>query len=312
MSSFTVLFLPGSIYAHDRALLYPKVLRSRQMQDLVKIIRNLHSDQVPLENLPSPSGYFVRIVPRRLVLTDNDELNEKYAVLGAPSKPFIFLTTPESIFGKSLMEIYADIGYEAEDIIRNQRNEDMVAILFRYPDNIKLSWVEDGNLESDWPNRIYATTWANIFSLFPRLVQDKDTEPCQPSPYPSTRICLAKEKVEFVLNFPEGREECPTEGRYCVRKSGYRRLQALGGNNWKYRALLEDSLSVFEHFRGDGWTENELLERRDKPAPARLREVVAPNMKIAGLAEVAIIHLGRLTIEDGYSVSHEPPRKRRR
>ena len=105
----------------------------------------------------------------------------KMAVLAASTKPFVFLTTPESIFGRSLLEIYADIGYEAEDIIRFQRNEDMVAILFRYPDDITLSKVADGNLDTDWPNRIYATTWDNILSLFTRLAQDKGSELCKPT-----------------------------------------------------------------------------------------------------------------------------------
>ena len=298
-----VLFhVAGSVHAHERALLYPKS-PPVPVQDLVKIIRNVHSDQIPLENLPPAGDYFVRIAPRRYVLTDKNEIAAT-AVLAARTKPFVFLTTPESIFGKSLLEIYADIGYEAEDIIRNQRNEDMVAILFRYPKNIWVSKVKDGNLDGDWSNRIYPTTWDNILSLFTRLVQDEQSELCKPTNEPSTRICLPKENAEFVSSFS-------AEGKDRVKKAGYRRLQALGGTDWKYRTLLEDTLSVFEHFRGDGRTENELLEYRDKPVPPRLIEVVAPNMRINGLAEVAIIHLGKLTIEDGYSASHEL-RKRRR
>ena len=66
---------------------------------------------------------------------------------------------------------------------------------------------------------------------------------------------------------------------------------------------------MFEHFRGDSRTENELLEYRDKPVPPRLREVIAPNMKINGLPEVAIIHLGKLIIEDSYSTGAALPRK---
>ena len=288
-----LLHASGSIYAHERALLYSNT-RPGPIQDLIKIIRNLHSDQVPLENLPPASDYFVRIAPRDRVLSEKNELLGT-AVLAAPAKPFVFLTTPESIFGKSLLEIYADIGYEAEDIIRFQRNQDMVAILFRYPKNITLSKIEDGNLDSDWSNRIYTTTWDNILSLFTRLVQDKQSEMCNQKPDgPSQRICLTKQQVEFVLSFP-------ADGKSRVKTTEYRVLQGVGGSDWEYRKLLEDSLSVFEHFRGDGWTENELLEYRDKPAPRRLREVVAPNMKISGLPEVAIIHLGKLLIGDCYS-----------
>jgi len=225
-------------------------------------------------------------------LNDDNEIADK-AVLAAPNKPFVFLTTPESIFGKSLLEIYADIGYEAEDIIRSQRNEDMVAILFRYPDNITVSRVENGNLDGDWSNRIYTTTWDNILSLFTQLVQDKESELCNPTDGPSKRICLTKLKAESVLSFS-------AEGKDRIKKTEYRVLQGVGGPDWEYRKLLEDGLSVFEHFRGDGCTGNELLEHRDQRAPARLREVIAPNMKINGLPEVAIIHLGRLTIEERF------------
>jgi hypothetical protein len=264
------------------------------MQDLVKNIRNLDRDKIPADKLPPASGYFVRIAPRNRVLTADNKILET-AVLAAPSKPFVFLTTPEGVFGKSLLEIYEDIGYEAEGIIRDQRNEEMVAILFRYPNNITFSNVKDGNLDSDWSNRIYETTWDNMLSLFPQLVQDNQSDLCRHADVPSKRICLPKLDADFVLSFP-------AEGKLLVKTAKYRLLQGIGGSDWKYRKLLEDTLSVFEHFRGDGRTENELLELRDKPdTPHQLREVVGPNMKINRLQEVAVIDLGRLMIEACYS-----------
>ena len=299
-SLLLVFLLASSTSAHERALLYSN-RRSAAMRDFVKNIRNLHSDQIPLENLPPASVYFVRIAPRDRVLTkDNQLLNT--AVLAAPAKPFVFLTTPESVFGKSLLEIYSDIGYEAEDIIRYQRNQDMVAVLFRYPDNVSLSKVQDGNLDSDWSNRIYTTTWDNILSLFTRLVQDDQSELCKPTEGPSKRICQPNAQAEFVLSFP-------ADGKERVKAAGYRRLQALGGPDWDYRKLLEDTLSVFEHFRGDGLTENEMFEYRDKPVPPRLREVVGPNIRINLLPEVAVIHLGKLSIEDSYSTGAKVSRR---
>jgi hypothetical protein len=80
-------------------------------------------------------------------------------------------------------------------------------------------------------------------------------------------------------------------------------LHATGGPLWRYRKLLEDKLSLFEHFRGDGRTENELLDSRDAEAKGQLYEVVGPNMKLSDLPEVVIIHLGKLIIEDCYSTT---------
>ena len=269
------------------------------MRLLVQNISNLQHDQIPADKLPPASRYFVRIAPRNRVLTADNKILES-AVLAAPSKPFVFLTTPEGIFGKSLLEIYEDIGYEAESIIRDQPDQAMVAILFRYPDNITLSNVQNGNLDSDWSNRIYETTWDNMLSLFPQLVQDNQSGLCLKPENPATRICLPKPDADFVLSFP-------AEGKLQVKTARYRSLQGIGGSDWKYRRLLEDTLSVFEHFRGDGRTENELLELRDKPdTPAQLREVVGPNMKVNRLAEVAVIDLGSMTIEGTIQTKSAP------
>ena len=290
-----LLFAPGSLCAQERSVLYTNS-SSETMQDLVKKIRNPNSEKIPSDKLPPVTGYFIRIAPRNRVLTEDNKILET-AVLAAPSKPFVFLTTPEGIFGKSLLEIYEDIGYEAEGIIRDQPNQEMVAILFRYPNNITRSNVKDGNLDSDWSNRIYETTWDNMLSLFPQLVQDNQSDLCRQAEVPSKRICLPKLDADFVLSFPP-------EGKLLVKTARYRLLQGIGGSDWKYRKLLEDTLSVFEHFRGDGRTENELLELRDKPdTPAQLREVVGPNMKINRLPEVAVIDLGRLMIDVCYSGS---------
>ncbi|HVI72762.1 MAG TPA: hypothetical protein VM656_14910, partial [Pyrinomonadaceae bacterium] len=63
--------------------------------------------------------------------------------------------------------------------------------------------------------------------------------------------------------------------------------------------LLESKLSVFEHFRGNGETQNEVCDP-DAQQPGLL-ELIGPNMRIADLPEVAIIHLGKLMMEDCYS-----------
>lgn len=291
-SLMILLCLAGSICAQERSVPVSKI-SSAEMREYVNKIRNPRTEKVPVEQLPPPSGYFVRIAPRRRVLTPDKKIDAG-AVLAAPQKPFVFLTTPESIFGKTLLEIYEDIGYEAESIIRDP-GEDMVAVVFRYENDVTVSTVQDGNLENDWSTKIYETTWDNLMSLFPRLVQDQQSDSCQKPDVPSKRICLPKPDADFVLSFP-------AEGKLRVKTTKYRMLQGTGGSDWKYRKLLEDTLSVFEHFRGDGRTENELLEVRDKPdTPAGLREVVGPNIHINRLAEVAVIELGRLKIDVCYS-----------
>lgn len=277
----------GAVQAQDRALLYPKSL-SGPIQDLARIIRDPRSKKMPLDQLPPASRYFVRIAPRKAILTTDNEIKDG-AVLAAPAKPVVFLTTPESIFGRSLLEIYGDIGYEAEDIIRWSRNEDMVAILFRYSNDVSVSPLRDGNLTDDWSKSIYPTTWDNIFALFSRLVQN---EPCNKVDGPAKRICLPTMQAAFVLGFP-------AEGKLRLRNTTYPVLKATGGADWEYRKLLESKLSVFEHFRGNGQTQNEILDP-DAQQPGLL-ELIGPNIEIKKLAEVAIIHLGKLMIEDCYS-----------
>ena len=69
-----------------------------------------------------------------------------------------FLTIPDSIAGRSLLDIYQDIGYEAEYILppRSHNLEVMVAIVFRYADEVTLSDAEgDGQLPTDFDNHVY-------------------------------------------------------------------------------------------------------------------------------------------------------------
>lgn len=289
--SLLLVLFTGPLYAQEREVLFTNS-PSEQIQELAKSIRDPQKDEIAVGQLPTPDYYFVRIIPRRHVLTNENKIIEK-ATLAAPNKPFVFLTTPEGFIGKSLLEIYGDIGYEAEVVIREQRNEDMVAVLFRYPRSVTLSNVVNGNLERDWRSRIYPTTWDNVFSLFTRLVQDERRAACKETEIPSQHICLPPQDRAFVLRFP-------LAGKRQLKKKtkSYAVLQATGGSFWKYRKLLEDKLSIFEHFRGDGRTENEIINATPQP---RLLEVIGPNLKIDQLSELVIIHLGKLTIEDRYS-----------
>ena len=294
--SLLLVVVPGPVHAQQRTVLYEHS-PSAEMQKLRDKLRDPRTDKVKLEELPKPARYFVRITERRFVLTPNNQLLPT-AVLAGPARPFAFLTTPEGFFGKSLLEMYGDIGYEAEDMIRYQRNADMVVMLFRYPDNISLSTVTNGDLGRDWRHGIYATTWDNALSLFTRLVQDERSPACKQSELPAANICLSPSDRSFVLRF-----QSTARQQLKKKTKGYAVLHATGGPLWRYRKLLEDKLSLFEHFRGDGRTENELLDSRDAESKGQLYEVVGPNMKLSDLPEVVIIHLGKLIIDDCYSTT---------
>ena len=265
---FLVLFLGLSqASAQERDLLYFRSL-SGKLNDVVGAIRDPGSKKVPYEQLTVGTDYFVRIAPRKHLLTDQNNVQDG-AILG--TKPFVFVTTPESLHGRSLLEIYEDIGYEAEDIIRLQRNEDMVAVVFRYPDSITISDVRNG----------------------------RTVEPGKQGEFAPERLFFRSEAERaFILGYPE-------EGKCRIKKTRYAALCANGGSDWVYRKLLEAKLSIFEHFQGNGRTHNGVLDPDDLQSEAGLLEFVGPNRKIKDLPEVAVIHLGRLVIESRFGAG--PP-----
>ncbi|HEX8734349.1 MAG TPA: hypothetical protein VF721_03435 [Pyrinomonadaceae bacterium] len=282
--------------AEKRRLLYSSESVSPKLREIVKLIRNPKSDKINYDRLSHTTGFFVRLARRVKILTPKNKLldtcnqNKTDAFLGG--QPFVFLTRPESFYGRSLLEIYADIGYEAEDIIKWQLNEEMVAIVFRYPDNVSpAQGLTDGNLPREWDNKIYIPSWENMFSLFHRLSEnagiysDKNETSVE-------RIFFSSETEKaFVLNYP-------AEAKRRIKNLFYYEIKARGGDDWRYRKLLEEKLSAFEHFRGDGRTQNEILDREGKEP--RFPEFVGPNKKVRDLPEVAIIHLGKLIIKDTY------------
>ena len=291
-SFLLLIVLAGPLHAQQRQVLYSNS-PSPQMQALVNTLRDPHSAQVPLGQLRLPDRYFVRILERRFVLTEGNTLVDN-AVLGGPSRPFAFLTTPEGFVGKSLVEMYGDIGYEAEQMIAQQRDKEMVVVLFRYPDNVNVSAERNGTLGGDWRDRIYPTTWANMLALFTRLVQDNRSPACKNAVIPAQNICLSPGDRAFVLRFARA-------GKRQLEKKEYAALHAMGGPLWRYRKRLEDKLSMFEHFRGDGRTENEVEDFRNGQPGPRLYEVVGPNIRLDKLPELVVIDLGKMIIEDCFS-----------
>jgi hypothetical protein len=287
--SFLLLVLgSGSAVAQERELLYPTSV-SGKLQEITGKIRNLKSEITPCDQLTRKTDYFVRVAPRKYIFEEDGKLKDE-ARLG--SKPYVFVTTAESVFGLSLLDIYVGIGYEAEDIIRAQRDEEMVMIVFQYPKEIVTSDITNGLLPDDWDRKVYIPTWENIFSLFHRLAT---LEPGRRKELaPERTLVMSQAERDFVSGFS-------VEAKQRITKAAYAELKAAGGTDWKYRNLLEQKLSVFEHFRGNGRTQNEV--RDPEGMEAGLVEFVGPNWKVRELPEVAIIHLGKLIMKDTYGAA---------
>jgi hypothetical protein len=150
-----------------------------------------------------------------------------------------------------------------------------------------------------------------MFVLFERLAENATIDPQKRGEFTPERTFFRSgaEKM-FVLGFPERGKERIKKASKASPGPGYAELKAIGGADWVYRSLLESKLSVFEHFRGNGRTHNEVLDPEGLDPEAGLIEFVGPNRKIKDLPEVAIIHLGRLAIEDTFGVKAEPSPRR--
>jgi len=278
-----LLFTALAAAAQERELLYSKSATT-ELQEITATIRNPKSAVTPSAQLTRKSKYFVRIAPRKYVLMTDGKLQDG-ARLGG--KPFVFMTTPQSVYGLSLLDIYVGIGYEAEDILRWQRDEDMVMIVFRYPPEVAITDITNGRLPADWHTKVITPTWKNIFALFHLLATARPVA----QQFPERTLILKDHERDFVRSFSARRKQRIARTAYAVLKSE-------GGPDWKYRNLLEQKLSVFEHFRGNGQTQNEV--RDPDGIEQGLLEFVGPNWNLKDLPEVAIIHLGRLTMKDSY------------
>src|SRR5688572_392107 len=158
------LLTAGTGVAQQRELLYSKNV-SANLQEIITTLRDLKSAPKCQNELTRNTQYLVRLTPRRYVF-DGEKLRDS-AMLGG--NPFVFVTTPDSVAGLSLLDMYVNIGYEAEDIIRWQRDEDMVMIVFRYPTEIATVNIVNGLLPDAWNKSVYIPTWANMFALLHRL-----------------------------------------------------------------------------------------------------------------------------------------------
>jgi hypothetical protein len=286
--SLMLFVTAGQARAQDRKLLDSTPL-SDTLGAIVANLQDRHHAQVANDELRRDTNYLIRLVPRGAAVTPENRVRED-AVLG--TKPFVFLATPEGLYGKSLLEISLDIGYEAEDILRSQRGKKMVAVVFRYPDDITLSDVEDGRLPAHWRRRLYVPTWENASALFHHLARGATIEPNRGDEFAPRRLFFrSRAEKRFVLGFPAA-------GLQRIETTDYATLRAFGGADWEYRSLLERKLSLFEHFRGNGRTINETAGSQGAGANEGLLEFLGPNLRLKDLPELAIIDYGALTIED--------------
>ncbi len=278
--------VPQREAAHPtRRLLYPADAGGLQAPLAPFVEKLLSAQEKPVSPPPHPDAVqvFLRVVSKKFVL-DGAGLR-KGAWLG--SRPFVFLTLPDALYGKSLAKTFSDIGYSADEVLSDEVGEEKVALVFTYPAGVTLHRDRNGHLPDGWERKVYVPTWDNLFALAERLVRDGRVE-IDPDDrrFVPDRLRLRGEREKwFVLGFPEA-------GKRRVKTSSYALLRDTGGADWEYRALLERSLSAAEHFGGDGYTRPTFGRR---PLPRRgFPEFLGPNLPLDQAASLAVISLGAL------------------
>ena len=252
-----------------------------EFRQIVKHICDPATKMIPDTDLKPTTVYF-RVTERKYVLNSDNQLNTQAALGG---NPYVFLTVPQVAFGRSLYEIYSDLGYDAEGILK-QRNRNMVALVVRYKLEIKFSPVRDGHKsldEDDFDQYVYVPTWKNGFALFSRLASE------EPDPKNQFSMKFRNEANRNMARY------FPAERRKHISQLPYSLLRIAGGPDWDYRQLLESKMSMNSHFRGVGITENTL-----SPADNRkgVHEFVGPNRKLDELQEYAVIDIGRMEFKE--------------
>jgi hypothetical protein len=273
-----------------RKLLYPADRDSVPAVLRPYVAKLLDPDQARVEpGEVKPGDVFLRVVSRQYVM-EGDRLSSR-GWLGAT--PFVFLAPPESILGRSLLEVFSAIGYSADTVLTTQIGVEKVAILFRYDREVRLHEGRDGKLPEDWEAAVYPTTWDNTFSLLERLAGDRKkclvVNAKSPAFTPSLLRLGTEREAAFVSNFPR-------EGKQRIKDRPYAALRLADGADWAYRSILERALGATEPFRGDGTTQRTFV------APAReskgFPEFLGPNRELMKLSEVAVIRLGCLKVSE--------------
>ncbi|MCE9562977.1 MAG: hypothetical protein K8U57_13115 [Planctomycetes bacterium] len=274
----------------SRKLLYPANLRDVSPALKPHVERLLAVDQKPIEpNDAKASGVYLRIISRQYAFENGKPKTGGW--IG--TRPFVFLTIPETAYGRDLLGTLAAIGYDLEDILETEKGAEKVAVVFTYPDKVKASDVKDGALPEDWDQRVYPATWDNIFTLADRMTTDKERwvalRPDGDGFLPAKFQLRSDREVSFIRGFPD-------EGKRRVKMTDYAALREIGGADWAYRQLIERLFGASEHYRGDGRTKLTLAGKR-KPRAGFL-EFLGPNTELKDLPVLAIVGLGTLRVEE--------------
>lgn len=231
-------------------------------------------------DMPGRSRFFLRLTEARFIVDGEGHLQPEARLDG---NPFVFLTVPEAAYGRTLFQLYSDLGYSAESVL-HQRGVPMVALILRYPTAVRVPNPWEGPTGEDWDSRVYQPMWDTVFDLFARLADE------------------TREGKYFLLPDLTPHERSlarflPSARRQAVATLPYPLLRVAGGPDWEYRSLLEKHLSINAHFRGVGFTENTL-----SPGDGRLGlpEFVGPNMELGRLAEFGVVDLGHLEFGEAH------------
>jgi hypothetical protein len=273
-----------------RRLLYPSDV-GQLKAPLAPFVEKLLSPSEKKVILPPPHPadirVFLRVVSKRHIL-DGEALRDN-AWLGV--RPFVFLTVPETAYGKTLAELFSAIGYSADEVLSHQVGEEKVALVFTYPEGIPPQPHRHGELPDEWERKVYVPTWDILFALTEKLIVENqfEVDPSGKGFFPTKLLLRDQREKLFVLGYPEA-------GKQRIKKVDYDSLRIGGGADWEYRAILERSMSAASHFRGNGFTQPTFGPR---PLPQQgYPEFLGPNAPLRELAALAVIYLGRLRLTE--------------
>jgi hypothetical protein len=273
--------------AHARPLLYPAKLRDVP-EGLRPVVGRLLDPAQPTVAAADarPAGVFARVASRKYIIEGGGLKGG--GTLGG--RPFVFVTPPETLYGRSLLQVFSAIGYAADEVLTGQLGEEKVAVVFRWGDVVATHPGRDGKLPDAWADAVYPATWENLTALVERMAADPKWHALDDAGGPPTpmRLRLRSERErQFVLGFPES-------GLRRVRSTPYTALRDVGGADWEYRQVLERAMSASEHYTGDG-TSRPTINGGGR-RPAGFPEFLGPNRPLAELPEVAVIGLGAIKV----------------
>jgi hypothetical protein len=269
-----------------RQLLYPEKSDDVPAGLRPVVAKLLSDDQGTVEPADAkPAGVFVRVVSRKYVL-DGRAIKQDAFIGG---RPFVFVTLPETLYGRTLLQVFSAIGYSADEVLTGQLGSEKVAVVFRWGEKVTPHAGRDGKLPDDWQTKVYPSTWDNLFSLVDKMAADKDwhalAEVGRPSALTRLNFQSAKER-QFVLGYPDA-------GKERLKALPYSALRDTKGADWDYRQFLERTLGASEHFTGDGTSQPAIFA---KGKTTGFPEFLGPNRELVALPEVAIIGLGSVQV----------------